>query len=156
MPAFAPVGPVDAAVIIYTGGTTGMPKGVVLPHFAMIGGAIRYGEAFGASAADRHFGVSPLFHAGGLTISVLGPMYAGMSTTIDSVFSLGKYWMRVRESRATIINPIGVILTLLCKQAPTALDCSHQVRVCIGVTGQLPQDIPEKFSRRFGIEIVHI
>ncbi len=150
------VGPSDPAVIIYTGGTTGMPKGVVLPHFAMIGGAMRYGEAFGASPEDRHFGVSPLFHAGGLTISVLGPMHAGMSSTIDSTFSLGNYWRRVRESRATIINPIGVILTLLCRQEPSELDRRHLVRICIGVTGQLPQDIPAEFSKRFGIEIVNI
>ena len=148
--------PSDPAAIIYTGGTTGLPKGVVLPHFAMICGGMRYGEAMQAGPADRHFSVSPLFHAGGLTISVLGPMMAGMCSTIDRNFSLSNYWQRVRESRATIINPIGVILTLLCRQEPKASDRSHSVRVCLGVTGQLPEGIPAEFSRRFGIEVVNI
>ena len=148
--------PGDPAVIIYTGGTTGLPKGVVLPHFAMICGGIRYGEAFAATSQDRHFGVSPLYHAGGLTISVLGPMIAGMTSTVERSFSLSNYWRRVRESGATIINPIGVILTLLCRQAASAADRDHAVRACIGVTGQLPEGIPAEFSRRFGIRIVNI
>ncbi len=146
----------DPAVIIYTGGTTGLPKGVVLPHFAMICGGIRYGEAFAATSADRHFSVSPLFHAGGLTIAVLGPMIARMHTTVDRTFSVSGYWARVRESRATLINPIGVILTMLCRQPTSDEDRNHSVRACLGVTGQLPDGVPAEFSRRFGIEIVNI
>ena len=148
--------PSDPAVIIYTGGTTGLPKGVVLPHFAMLCGGLRYAEAFEATPKDRHFSVSPLFHAGGLTIAVLGPMMARMSTTVDRTFSLSNYWRRVREARATLINPIGVILTLLCREPESEEDRQHCVRASLGVTGQLPDGVPAAFSRRFGIEIVNI
>ncbi len=150
------IAPSDPAVIIYTGGTTGLPKGVVLPHFAMVCGAMRYIEVFGATTEDRHFSVSPLFHTGGLTISVLGPMMAGMRTTIGRTFSLSKYWSQVRASGATIINPMGVILTLLCREPPSSSDRDHRVRACLGLTAQLPEEIPQEFSRRFGIEIARI
>src|SRR5690606_15426583 len=49
--------PGDPAVIIYTGGTTGMPKGVVLPHFAWIAAGLRYQEASGAHDGDSHYSV---------------------------------------------------------------------------------------------------
>ena len=148
--------PSDPAVIIYTGGTTGLPKGVVLPHFSMVCGGLRYRDVYAATSQDRHFSVSPLFHAGGLTIAVLGPMMAGMSTIVDRTFSVSSYWQRVRETRATLINPIGVILTLLCRQPVSEQDQQHSVRASLGVTGQLPDGIPAEFSKRFGIEIVNI
>jgi crotonobetaine/carnitine-CoA ligase len=146
----------DPAVIIYTGGSTGLPKGVLLPHFACVAAAYRYAEAFRATSRDRHFATSPLFHAGGLFVAVLGPMLAGMRTTIDRQFSVSAYWARVRESGATLINPPGVALTMLCRQPPCDDDRKHAVRAGLGLTGQLPPDIPAAFSRRFGIPLINL
>jgi carnitine-CoA ligase len=148
--------PSDPALIIYTGGSTGLPKGVVLPHFACLCAGYRYVEAFGAKLQDRHFATSPLFHAGGLFVGLLGPMVAGMRTTIDRHFSASAYWKRVRDTRATLINPPGVTLTMLCRQPPSSDDRRHGVRAALGLTGQLPPQVPTEFTARFGIGLVNL
>jgi carnitine-CoA ligase len=148
--------PADPALIIYTGGSTGLPKGVVLPHFACLCAGYRYIEAFGARPQDRHFATSPLFHAGGLFVALLGPMMAGMRTTIDRHFSVSAYWARVKETRATLLNPPGVTLTMLCRQPPTSDERNHGVRAALGLTGQLPPEVPAEFTARFGIELINL
>jgi crotonobetaine/carnitine-CoA ligase len=150
------LGRADPALIIYTGGSTGLPKGVVLPHFACICAARRYIEAFGATSADRHYATSPLFHAGGLFIALLGPMLAGMRTMIDRRFSASNYWARIRATGATLANPPGVALTMLCQRPATPGDRDHRVRAALGLTGQLPPEIPETFSKRFGIALINL
>ena len=150
------VGRHDPAVIIYTGGTTGLPKGVVLPHFAWIAAGYRYGEAFSIGPLDRHYSVLSLFHVGGLMIGVMGPMMAGIPSFIDRWFSVSNFWSRARETRATVIDPIGTMVTLLCRQAPRADDRDHDVRVAFGVLSQVPADIAEQVVARFGIDVVNV
>src|SRR3546814_16127554 len=63
-----PVEPGDPAVIIYTGGTTGMQKGVELPQLAWIAAGYRYIDSFDLRAEDVHYQVFALFHNGGIMI----------------------------------------------------------------------------------------
>jgi crotonobetaine/carnitine-CoA ligase len=148
--------PSDPAIVIYSGGTTGMPKGVVLPHFACICGGLRTVEALALTADDRYFGIGQLFHVGGLFCALLGPLIAGAESTIERKFSVTHYWRRVRETGATIIDPIGVVLTLLCRQPESALDRDHRVRASLGVTAGTPDHVPAEFSKRFGIPLINL
>ena len=146
----------DPAVIIYTGGTTGLPKGVVLPHFAWIAAGYRYGEAFGIRPDDRHYSVLALFHVGGLMIGTIGPIVSRIPAIIDRWFSASNFWRRVRETRATVIDPIGTMVTLLCKQPPHADDRRHGARVSMGALSQVPADVADTFGTRFGLAIVNV
>lgn len=148
--------PGDPAMIIYSGGTTGLPKGIVLPHFALVAAGLRYGEVSGARAGDRHLTTLPLFHVGGTQLGLIGPLVNDCSTVIDRRFSVSGYWQRVRETGATIIDPIGTMMTALVQAPAQASDREHSVRFCFGTTGQIPRAIPGQFSERFGIELVSI
>lgn len=146
----------DPAVILYTGGTTGLPKGVVLPQFAWIAAGYRYVETFGAGPGDRHLSIAALFHAAGLMIGTIGPLVAGIPTFIERWFSVSRFWDRARETGATIIDPIGTMVTLLCQQPPSPRDRDHHVRISMGALSQVPPGVADEFRARFGIEVVNV
>ena len=146
----------DPAVILYTGGTTGLPKGVVLTQASFILAGMRYGETFSVKAGERHYTTLPLFHAAAIQFGIMGPLVCGMTTAIDRRFSASSYWARVRETGATVVDPIGTMVGLLLAQPVSDRDREHAVRVGIGIVGQVPPAIPEEFTRRFGIPLVTI
>jgi crotonobetaine/carnitine-CoA ligase len=148
--------PGDPAMILYTGGTTGLPKGVVLPHFAIVSAGCRYGETLSATSADRHYTSLPLFHASGVQLGIVGPLLNDMTVVMDRRFSASGYWQRVRDVGATIIDPISTMMSVLVQQPASPLDRQHQVRITTGVNAQIPPAVPEEFARRFGIPIVDI
>ena len=144
------------AMILYSGGTTGLPKGIVLPHFAFVVVGYRYGEVLRATAADHHYTTLPMFHASGIQLGILGPLLNDMTSTMDKRFSASGYWQRVRACGATIIDPIGTMMTALVQQPPSDDDRNHRVRISTGVNGQIPPTVPIEFKHRFGVEIVDI
>ena len=146
--------PSDTGAILYTGGTTGLPKGVLLSQFSFILGGLRYQDVFDARAGETHYSVMPLFHAGALHWALMGPYVADMSTVIDRRFSANKYMERVRECRANIIDPFGAVVALICQQPESDLDTKHSVRISIGVVQNLPEGVPELFQKRFNIPFV--
>ena len=144
----------DAAVILYTGGTTGLPKGVVLSQFSFILAGLRYGEAFGVRAGERHFSTMPLFHAGALQWGIMGPLVNDMTTVVDRRFSASNYLNRLHETKADVIDAFGVVVSMLCRQPPSSVDRQHQVRLSVGAVHGLAPEIPLEFTRRFGIPLL--
>lgn len=149
-------GPGTPAMILYSGGTTGMPKGIVLPQFAFVCVGFRYGEVLAVTAADHHYTTLPMFHCSGIQLGILGPLINDMTSTMDRRFTASGYWGRVVECGATVIDPIGTMMTALVQQPPGPIDRAHRVRVTTGVNGQIPPTVPVEFARRFGIHIVDI
>ncbi len=146
----------DPAVIIYTGGTTGLPKGALLPQFAWIAAGLRYAEAYETRPDDVNFSVLTLFHVGGLMLGVMGPMVADIPAVVERRFSASGFWARVRETGATIIDPIGTMVTLLVEQPESADDRNHRVRVSLGVINQIPEAIANRFVERFGVPMLNV
>ena len=151
-----PVAPEDPSLILYTGGTTGLPKGVVTPTLSLILAGIRYGETFAVRAGERHFSTLPLFHAAAIQFAIMGPLVNDMTSVIDRRFSASDFWRRVRDCGANVIDPIGAMMTMLCLQAEHADDRRHRVRVGIGIVNQIPLEIPDRFKERFGVPLVEI
>jgi crotonobetaine/carnitine-CoA ligase len=152
----ADVAPQDAGVIIYTGGTTGRPKGVVMPHFAFLAAGYRFRDAFDVGADDHQYSVLPLFHVGGTMLGVMGPLVTDIPTTLERRFSATRFWARARSRDATLIDPVGTMVTVLTQQPENHAERDHRVRASVGVTGQVPPGVAPTFSRRFGIKMVNL
>ncbi|MGE0799103.1 MAG: AMP-binding protein [Lautropia sp.] len=150
------VDPGDPSLILYTGGTTGLPKGVVTPALSLILAGIRYAEAFEVRAGECHFTTLPLFHTLAIQTAIMGTLMHDMKVVIDRRFSVRSYWQRVRQTRANIIDPIGAMLTMLCQQPPGDDDRAHDVRVAIGIWNQIPAHVPVAFKARFGIPMIDV
>jgi len=149
--------PNDPMSIIYTGGSTGMPKGVLAPHLHYIGAAERYKEITQSKPDDVHFANSHFFHVGGQQFGFTGPMYCGTTGVMARWFSVSKYWNIAKKNRATIIDPVGTMISALLSTDANEHDKDHQIRVGIGIaSGQVRSTFRTQFEIRFGIPLLEV
>ncbi|CAJ2656215.1 probable CoA ligase CCL8 [Trifolium pratense] len=91
----------DPALILYTSGTTGKPKGVVHTHRSIIAQVQTLTKAWGYTSADQFLHCLPLHHVHGLFNGLLAPLYAGSTVEFLPKFSVSGIWKRWRESYPT-------------------------------------------------------
>jgi len=136
--------------IMYTSGTTGRPKGVLLSHrmLRLCGEAVAL--ASGAGEEDVLYLWEPMFHIGGAQMLVL-PLIRNVTLAMAERFSASRFWADASAMGATHIHYLGGILQMLLKQPPAAIDRTHRVRIAWG--GGCPRDVWQPFEARFGVEI---
>jgi crotonobetaine/carnitine-CoA ligase len=145
--------PSDPATILYSGGTTGLPKGILLTHFSYIAGGYRYRDFWAPRPGDIHLSVMQLYHAGAQYGAAIAPLFEDVKGVIERRFSASTYWRRVCETGATIIDPLGTMLPFLSSQPPGPYDRAHKVRACWFATAHLPAAQRECFEERFGVRL---
>jgi carnitine-CoA ligase len=149
--------PNDPMSIIYTGGSTSMPKGVLAPHMHYIAAAERYKEITQSQPDDVHFANSHFFHVGGQQFGLMGPLYCGTTGVMTRWFSVSNYWRIARETGATIIDPIGTMIAALLTSEPSDDDRNHKVRMGIGIaSGQVRSTFRDEFETRFGLPLLEV
>ena len=147
------VGDQDLCEIMYTSGTTGPSKGVMMTHEYWIINGYGYSYPMDVKPDDRLYTCLPLFHANAQGYSTLGALTAGASLILAEKFSATKFWDQIRHYRATVFNFIGAMLTILSKQPESERDKDHDVRAAYG-SPALQKDFQEYMEGRFGITFV--
>jgi crotonobetaine/carnitine-CoA ligase len=145
-----PPAPSDLVAIMYTSGTTGPAKGVMVTHrmLRLAGeGALRVADA---RDGDVLYMWEPLYHIGGAQLLVL-PLRRRVVLAMVGRFSASRFWAEVRAEGASHIHFLGGILQILLKQPPGALDRTHGARIAWG--GGCPPDVWRPFEERFGVAI---
>ncbi len=146
----------DAAGIVYTGGTSGLPKGVVLPHFAYICAAYRYRDLHRVVPEDRHLTVLQFFHVGGQQMGIWGPMLSGIETAAIRRFSATRYWEQVKQFNATLLDPMGAMYAMLVKQPRREGEGDRPRKLLWGATAGVPLNIVSEFKKRFNFQFLGI
>jgi carnitine-CoA ligase len=147
------VGEQDLCEIMYTSGTTGPSKGVMMTHQYWIINGYGYSYPMDVKPEDRLFTCLPLFHANAQGYSTMGALTAGASLILMERFSATRFWDEIRQYRATVFNFIGAMLTILSKQPESERDRDHHVRAAYG-SPALEKKFQAYMEQRFGITFV--
>lgn len=146
------------ASILYTSGTTGRPKGCVLSHRYELASGDWYARQGGLVSIqprnDRLYNPLPLFHVNASILSFYCMLLTGNCQIQTDRFQPSRWWEEVRESRATIVHYLGVIIPLLLNQPESDLDRKHHVRLGYGA-GVEPQ-LHRTFEERFNFPLVEL
>ena len=151
-----PVTQEDESLLMYTSGTTGVPKGVLHTHRSVVAGGEYTTRAHELSREDRVLCALPLYHINGQIVTAVAPLVHGGSVVMPHRFSVGNYWETVAKWRCTWINVVPTIIAYLLN-APTpresGLDVSR-VKFCRSASAPLPPELHRAFEERFGIGII--
>ncbi|MCJ1399675.1 hypothetical protein MMC11_002877 [Xylographa trunciseda] len=149
----------SGALLIFTSGTTGLPKASICPWFKIYVGASFLEIWAGWSRNDRFYTSMPLYHGTATLLGLLPCLVIGTTTIIGHRFSNRTFWPEVRESKATIIQYVGETCRYLMAAPPLIdpitrenLDRKNDVRMASG--NGLRPDVWNKFKERFGIETI--
>ncbi|WP_225095142.1 long-chain fatty acid--CoA ligase [Streptomyces sp. CoH27] len=143
----------DPAVIFYTSGTTGVPKGAVLSHFNIVMNAtVNAFDANDIRADDIALGALPLFHAFGQTVSLNSTWRAGATLVLLPRFDAARAIELMVAEGVNTFHGVPTMYVALAAAAPHAADLP-ELRVCISGGASLPVAVLERFEEAFGARI---
>ena len=155
VPAAHPLSADSPALLMYTSGTTGQPKGALLTHGNLLAAARTVIAWHGLTAADRVLSSLPLYHINGQVIATVAPFVSGGSIVAPHRFSTGNWWQMVRWHEPTWLNMVPTIIAYLLNAAePGRTHVYPKVRFGRSASAPLPPEQHKAFERRFGISVI--
>lgn len=148
--------PEDEAALLFTSGSTGMPKACVLSNFYFLNVADWYVSmpGIGAMERDREVSLTPLpfFHMNALGCSVVGMLLIGGTIVPLDRFHPDRWWATIADSGATIVHSLGVIPAILLQRPVSPDERRHSARFTFGPGVDARNKVD--FEARFNLPIV--
>ncbi len=144
----------DLAVILYTSGTTGKPKGAMLTHGNLLANVESVRQAMQwRPGGDTVLVVLPMFHAFAATVGVLTPLLCGCAIAPLPRFEPELVARTICETRSTIFLGVPSMFTLLLRLKPESAALLKSLRFCVSGGAALPVEVMRRFETLFGIRI---
>ena len=147
----------DDGLLMYTSGTTGRPKGVVLRQSSVLAGGANAVLAHQLTASDRALCVLPLYHINGLCVTVMGPLVSGGGVVIPPKFSVSLFWSTIRDHACTWFSVVPTQISYLLHDVETATANPADIpglRFGRSASAPLSPDVHEAFETKFGLPII--
>ncbi len=138
-------------VIMFTSGTTGRSKGVVISQHSILCQARAIADAGEYRPDDVLYTCLPLFHANAWWCTVIPALLSDAEVLLSRRFSASRFWQEVREGGVTQFNLLGAMASFLWKLPESPDDRNHKVRMATVVP--VPTGDYEAFERRYGLEL---
>ena len=156
-PAAAPRMIPDAAtagLLMYTSGTTGNPKGVVLSHANLMAAGMNVVTGHGIGPDDTALCVLPIYHINGLCVTVMGTLMSCGGLVMPYRFSVSAFWQQVRDCDVSWFSAVPTLFAyLLNDEAPPPIN-HDRLRFSRSASAPLSPEIHRRFEDRFGIPII--
>lgn len=141
----------DLAVLLYTSGTSGKPKGVMLSHANLAANMRQVDQAIDFTPRDVMIGVLPQFHSFGLTVLTLLPLAAGIKVVYTARFVPAKLVKLIREHHGTIFIAVASMYGGMLSLKDAGPDDFKSLRLAISGGEPLSQAVAAEWKSRFGV-----
>ncbi len=143
-------------LIVYTSGTTGAPKGVVLEQQNLLADAASIAEWHRFDSHDRALCVLPIHHVNGIIVTLITPLLSGGSVVLSDKFHAGSFWKNLIQEQCSWVSVVPTILAMLCeKHDKSEMLIPPNFRHIICGAGPLTVEVASRFYEKFKIRIVH-
>ena len=142
--------PEDIACVMFTSGTTGPSKGVIINNAFELSFAVIFNEIVSLKSSDITYNFLPFFHIAGKYI-LLGTMLVDGCMVLRPRFSVNNFWRDIRVYRATVTVAAGGVCQMLYARTPMPQDSDNPLRMIYSVPN--PHDILTEFQNRFGVQL---
>ena len=142
------------ALLMYTSGTTGVPKGVLLTQANLAANALAISQEHDLRNTDRVLAVLPLHHINAFAVTMLAPLARGGSLAMAPKFSAAQFWQLAVDMRCTWLNVVPTIVSYLLEGIAPPRESLARIRFCRSASAALPPEHHIAFEARFGIGIV--
>ena len=144
----------DVAVIQYTGGTTGLPKGAMLTHYNLVSNAIQNAVWFRWGTDDTIVGLLPFYHSWGACTCVNSPIYVGARVILLPRFDAEELLKTIQQERATVLHGAASLFAMLVSNPLiTKYDLSSLRYVKAGAM-PIPPEIKQMWDQLTSVKMV--
>ncbi|NVM04049.1 MAG: long-chain-acyl-CoA synthetase [Candidatus Helarchaeota archaeon] len=141
----------QTAFYIFTSGTTGLPKAIIMKHQKMFTQALFVGKTIAQlTPNDVIYIVTPLYHTLAGAQTWIASILSGVKTVLKKRFSASKFWKDIQKYKVTFTNYVGVIPGYLLNQPPSEYEKNSTLKYMVGMG--LKKEIWEQFKSRFKVE----
>ncbi|MCM3690263.1 fatty acid--CoA ligase family protein [Neobacillus niacini] len=143
----------DTAIILYTSGTTGKPKGAMLTHKNLFSNASDVGDYLRMNNQDRVITTLPMFHVFCLTVALNAPLLSGATLLIAPRFSPKEIFDLAREYEATVFAGVPTMYNFLFQYPEANPEDFKTLRLCISGGASLPVALLNNFEKKFNVTV---
>ncbi|MEP7114258.1 MAG: long-chain fatty acid--CoA ligase [Ilumatobacteraceae bacterium] len=144
----------DTAVILYTSGTTGSPKGAGLTHANLISNTIVTCELFGKDEQAVILGALPLFHAFGQTCGLNVSVLLGACLTLIPRFDPERALQIIERDKVTVFEGVPTMYTAMLHHPNAASFDVSSLELCVSGGAAMPLEVMRTFEKKFGCIII--
>ena len=147
----------DNALLMYTSGTTGKPKGVMLTHDNILNGGKNVFLSHNLDKLDKVLCVLPLYHINGFIVTVMGPLVSNSSLVLCEKFSATNFWHQISKFKCTWFSIVPTIVSsLINKYSENEFKLLNTSMVKFGrsASAALAPETHKKFEKKFEINLI--